>query len=1134
MSKGTSKRIKRISATITASGKTTPSNLKTAFTTSSFNNTQRFTEHKLTKQQYEQDLKIQQSDLIQARVNIEYLNPLIQQFNIDVDSWLDDINNAKSSKDAQVIIQSVINNWLKPHSLSETGFYELIYLFEATYYIGNQASPKKNNTADSWLNWWNTYAIDPSTSKQFVFNREDPADVSTIYWAAAMQNELAKKILANSCRVNLRDKHSPLKNVDLAPLLATDIGRTYGVAPVCPTACPAKIVPQNIKDFLIGLKLLLLFFRKCLNNLGNRGINDKTIHYIDLPVTEGVIKSDTFYVALDCEYVSRQLTNSAKNSKVRDPDDVLSFQLYAINAKGTKRNGLIVHNTTRQHFVQSELISAIQQVIEPLRFANVNNTSSRRAVVHLVGYYSGVDISCFGGWEHFWNNTNTIVLKKNAPFTLGYVTKTLNDDSTLAIDLTDLMNDAPIGGLKTVGGMVGIPKIDTEEFDAADGFSLGFYKEHMDKFRENRPDDFNAYAMNDAIITLEYALFLKKELGKIPRTLGSYAASEVSKQRQDFPNQFLADPERPLREYVQSKGSERVRPGQVDLYEEARKALYGGHNCGYVSGRGHGRIIDIDLASAYNIGGHLLPVIDYSDDDYTMIKPQELASYMKKCAFNSEVSNSFRMRDCDFELIGKQMQTTSVFLVGIGQFKIDYPDDTEFIVTPSHSKTGAPIYVKHYTDWCPLLDAYNAWLHGAKVHVNRLRVPKQSQNGLNVFGDFQNREIKLRNAAKNKMKHSKPNSPQYAQANGEQLLHKLTANSTYGKTLQGAGNRESRDFDTYLMGETPKSAVTDPLIGDNYTAFTRYLVSILYDASNHCTTKATQLNITTDGLTLVIDEAADDKKFIQQMTDYYNSQMEPFYFDRLDLAGKKRGFELKANVVDDWFNVRTRVNGNLHYSQTGEGIFATASMMGQNSDDLFQMVKDNVIYFKNSSWRISNLTEMKFRLSNHYGSQEQFEQITNVSLGYDFSYKPVELKQGPNYCYFTTLPFENREEHDLYKELGGQLVKMVPMRVNNDDFNLFLKTLNEQPLIQKKLTTLKNREANMSDYLQYCQRHFIYDVAIGVLNGDLDSEINNYCARWNCSKETIKKAVRRVINGKSKVNYVAGWYYKEELENEEF
>lgn len=1134
MSKGTSKRIKRQMVSMSSNGKESTGPAKMNFKQGSFNNTQKFTNHQLTEQQYQKAINLQQSDLIQLRDNADFLKPVIQSFSENVDVWLDALDSVENNSQMTVLLNEVINKWIAPHHLSSSKFLNLIYLFEVAYQVGNSQSIKSDSTASTWHTWWNRYGTikENGQIKQLVLNDSSPEDIATLYWLAGLQNQLAQKIISDSCRVNLRDMNQSPQTIDLTPILATDIDSTYGVAPVCPSPSPASLTRQSPADFKAGLKYLLLFWRKCLAGLGERGLDNKTVRFISLPVTEGIIKSDTFYVALDCEYVSHDLKNSAKNSKVRDTDDVLSFQLYAINAKGTKRNGIIVHNTTHQHFVQSELVSAIQQVIEPLRFANIKDSSSRRAIVHLVGYYSGVDISCFNGWERFWNNTNTIVLKKNAPFTRGYVNKKLNDGSSISIDLIDLMNDAPVGGLKVVGDMVGIQKIDTEKFDEADGLPIGYYKSHMDLFRDKRPNDFNEYAMNDSIITLEYALFLKKTLGRIPKTLGSYAASEVSKQRQDYPNQFLADPAYPLREYVESKGSERVRPGQADLYEEACKAMFGGHNVAYVSGYGYGRIIDSDLSAAYNIGGHLLPIIDYSDDEYPVIQPSELPEFMKHASFNCEVSNSFRLKDCDFALVGKQMEETSVFLIGIGQFKIDYPDDIQMVVTPSHSATGAPIYVKHYSDWCTLLDAYTAWKHGATVHVIRLRVPKQNQNGLNVFGDFQNKEIKLRNASKEKMKHSKQKSMQYAQANGEQLLHKLTANTTFGKTLQGTGNRRSRDFDTYLMSETPKSPITDPLIGDNYTSFTRYLVCTLYDASNHCDTPALQLNITTDGLTLCIDENADDKKFIQQMTEYFNTQMEPFYFDRLHLAGKQRGFELKANLIDDWFNLRTRVNGSRTFSTTGDGIFATASMRGQKSYDLFNDVKNNVLFIKNPSFRISNLSEMKYRLRNHYGSQEQFEQITNVSLSYDFAYKPVKLIQRDNCCYFTTEPYSNREEHDTAKDIGGQLAKMVPMRNNQENFTLFLKTMNEQPTIKRSLTTLKDRDKYLKDYKQYCHRHYLYDVALHIFPDDLDAEIANYCSHWNVSPSTVKKAIRRVKSGKTKVNFVAGWYFKEELKNE--
>jgi hypothetical protein len=177
---------------------------------------------------------------------------------------------------------------------------------------------------------------------------------------------------------------------------------------------------------------------------------------------------------------------------------------------------------------------------------------------------------------------------------------------------------------------------------------------------------------------------------------------------------------------------------------------------------------------------------------------------------------------------------------------------------------------------------------------------------------------------------------------------------------------------------------------------------------------------------------------------------------------------------------------------------------------------------------------MKYRLQNHYGSQEQWEQITNVSLGYDFAYKPDKLLQGPNYCFFTTVPYNNQQEHDIVKSLGGQLVKMVPMRANYHNFELFLKTMDNAPTIQKKITTLKDRKKYHTEYVKYCQHHYLYDLSLGILHGNPATAINDYCKRWGASSSSVKRSLRRVTAGKTKVNYVAGWYYKEVLKNESY
>lgn len=81
MSSGTSKRIKRKMSVLTAIGKPKSGSMPMSFSSSSFNNTQRFNNKQLTRQQYEKDIKLQQKDLIRARDNAEFLKPMIEGFN---------------------------------------------------------------------------------------------------------------------------------------------------------------------------------------------------------------------------------------------------------------------------------------------------------------------------------------------------------------------------------------------------------------------------------------------------------------------------------------------------------------------------------------------------------------------------------------------------------------------------------------------------------------------------------------------------------------------------------------------------------------------------------------------------------------------------------------------------------------------------------------------------------------------------------------------------------------------------------------------------------------------------------------------------------------------------------------------
>ncbi|MDM8246989.1 hypothetical protein QUW40_10300, partial [Collinsella tanakaei] len=224
MSKGTSKRIKRQMVSMSSNGKESTGPAKMNFKQGSFNNTQKFTNHQLTEQQYQKAINLQQSGLIQLRDNADFLKPVIQSFSENVDVWLDALDSVENNSQMTVLLNEVINKWIAPHHLSSSKFLNLIYLFEVAYQVGNSQSIKSDSTATTWHTWWNRYGTikENGQIKQLVLNDSSPEDIATLYWLAGLQNQLAQKIISDSCRVNLRDMNQSPQTIDLTPILATD------------------------------------------------------------------------------------------------------------------------------------------------------------------------------------------------------------------------------------------------------------------------------------------------------------------------------------------------------------------------------------------------------------------------------------------------------------------------------------------------------------------------------------------------------------------------------------------------------------------------------------------------------------------------------------------------------------------------------------------------------------------------------------------------------------------------------------------------------------------------------------------------------------------------------------------------
>ena len=145
MSKGTSKRIKRHMSQLIITGKPKKGPIKMKFNKASFNNTQRFSKRGTNDAMYEKDLQIQQADLIQMRSNADFLKDESAYLAKLVKEQAPLLNEDATDDDVASILNSFELLWFSHHGINHKYLTELAYLFEATYQVGNQQSPKTVN-----------------------------------------------------------------------------------------------------------------------------------------------------------------------------------------------------------------------------------------------------------------------------------------------------------------------------------------------------------------------------------------------------------------------------------------------------------------------------------------------------------------------------------------------------------------------------------------------------------------------------------------------------------------------------------------------------------------------------------------------------------------------------------------------------------------------------------------------------------------------------------------------------------------------------------------------------------------------------------------------------------------------------
>ena len=365
---------------------------------------------------------------------------------------------------------------------------------------------------------------------------------------------------------------------------------------------------------------------------------------------------------------------------------------------------------------------------------------------------------------------------------------------------------------------LGVPESDTEERPELVGKELvaRYGIARMDLVLRDYPSAFEAYALEDARIALEFGLFMeafaRDELGlrRLPRTLSGCAAAVCQDQLggKEHVSSLLGREIRKRKLFNEAshdfvtRPEEHVRPDLRLWYEFGRESYHGGRNECFEHGpSSEGPYYDFDILGAYTTA-----LADVRPLDYRHAR-QELRSE----AFTHDV-------------------------VGMAWITFHFPDATRYPCIPVRSEPGALIFPlqgrreDRVFATSPEIDL--ALSMGAHVEIIQgVVIPRASEE--RIFERF----VAL--VQSKRREYPKATHP------GLHESWKELGNSLYGLTAQGL--REKRNFDPVTLGTKPitPSNFTEPFIAAWVTGLVR---AVLGEILAGIPTGGRVISATTDGL----------------------------------------------------------------------------------------------------------------------------------------------------------------------------------------------------------------------------------------------------------------------------------------------
>jgi hypothetical protein len=562
------------------------------------------------------------------------------------------------------------------------------------------------------------------------------------------------------------------------------------------------------------------------------------------------------------------------------------------------------------------------------------------------------------------------------------------------IHIADTMLLAPDGGksLDNLGTIIGLEKLDLPQ---------GYAKDQMQRLREDRPTEFETYAIRDAEITARYVERIQQQCRDLglttryrPITVGGLALNILTARLREEGLSYdtimgverSTTPAGPQRSNTTRSYTNSIADRHEDL---AIKCYHGGRNECFLFGAFDEVFTDYDLEGAYSTA--LAAVIEPDFDNLI------------------ETTNS-----SDF----------SLDRMGYALVQWKFPATTRFPCLFVKDKDGhGLIYVLEGEGYVTSPEIDLARRMGADIKIISGVVVPPKEDGVRPFLGISKWVNEQRR------KYDKTNHP------FENAFYKLIGNNIYGKVAQGLKDK-SRVFDTRIGSTTQleRSIITDAYAAAYVTglvrATTSEILSLLPD-------DVLVGNTITDGVcTTATDEHV--AKAIQ------GPQCQFFAGLREMITGSRNIIE-KKGVSKGMVFMRTRMHASIE--PEGKPILAKVNMpMGHLSNEEGDALSDedkNRILIEtfvarewDKEWQIRSLKTAR-KLWDTEGDLLSEEKVQYVGMDYDMKRRPDEPEENNigNYTEQPHLRFKTRP-HRTYPEY--QKARKVfdrfkePMKIHGD------------------------------------------------------------------------------------------------------